>query len=219
MARARIFFARSQEKKTGVQAASTTLHHPPPLGLSLTARTQPRPQNCFFRNSFSPWNFLWGELRNRAYLSGQELYDVNFSVFPVDARCGDVNPHRRAPSRGLEWAGFEAASATDVAGRRTVHFPTTLPFSNSLGLYPFCSSSPFAFGQCFCLNPVGNWGFPSDLQNKFSEPTLRMTPIYVISDEYGACAHRCGGPLSSRPLSPCPYNAAVPKGPAFSFSN
>ena len=37
--------------------------------------------------------------------------------------------------------------------------------------------------------------------------------------EYGAYAHRCGGPLSLRPLSPCPYNAAVPKGPAFSFLN
>ena len=37
--------------------------------------------------------------------------------------------------------------------------------------------------------------------------------------EYGAYAHRCGGPLSSRPLSPTPYNAAVPKGPAFSFLN
>ena len=37
--------------------------------------------------------------------------------------------------------------------------------------------------------------------------------------EYGAHAHRCGGLLSSRPLSPCPYNAAVPKGPAFSFLN
>ena len=34
---------------------------------------------------------------------------------------------------------------------------------------------------------------------------------------YGAYAHRCGGPLSSRPLSPCPYNAAVPKGPALLF--
>ena len=68
---------------------------------------------------------------------------INFSVFAVDARGGDVNFHRGAPSRGLEWAGFEAASATDPAGRRTVHFPTTLPFS---------------------------------------KPTLRMTPIYVISD-------------------------------------
>ena len=28
-------------------------------------------------------------------------------------------------------------------------------------------------------------------------------------------AHRCGGPLSSRPLSPRPCNAAAPKGPAF----
>ena len=32
-------------------------------------------------------------------------------------------------------------------------------------------------------------------------------------------AHRRGGPLSLRPLSPSPYNAAVPKGPAFSFLN
>ena len=36
---------------------------------------------------------------------------------------------------------------------------------------------------------------------------------------YGAYAHRCGGPLSSRPLSPRPYNTATPKGPAFSFLN
>ena len=77
------------------------------------------------------------------YLSIRESYSLNFSVFPVDARCGDVNSHRGAPSRGLEWARFEAASATDPAGRHTVHFPTTLPFS---------------------------------------KPTLRMTPIYVISD-------------------------------------
>ena len=56
-------------------------------------------------------------------------YGLNFSVFAVDTRCGDVNSHRGAPSRGLEWARFEAASATDPAGRRTVHFSTTLPFS------------------------------------------------------------------------------------------
>jgi len=37
--------------------------------------------------------------------------------------------------------------------------------------------------------------------------------------EYGAYAHRRGGPLSLRPLSPNTYNAAVPKGPAFSFLN
>ena len=30
---------------------------------------------------------------------------------------------------------------------------------------------------------------------------------------------RRGGPLSLRPLSPSPYNAAVPKGPTFSFLN
>ena len=58
----------------------------------------------------------------------QNLKNVNFSVFAVDARCGDVNSHRGAPSRGFEWAGFEAASAMDLAGRRTVHFPTILPF-------------------------------------------------------------------------------------------
>ena len=75
--------------------------------------------------------------------SSRKSYSLHFSVFPVDARCGDVNPHRGAPSRGLEWARFKAASATDPAGRRTVHFPTTLPFS---------------------------------------KPTLRMTPIYAISD-------------------------------------
>ena len=35
-------------------------------------------------------------------------------------------------------------------------------FSNSLRLYPFCSSSPFAFGECLCLNnPVGNWPWPA----------------------------------------------------------
>ena len=62
------------------------------------------------------------------YLSIRKFYNVNFSVFAVDARGGDVNSHRGAPSRGLEWAGFEAASVTDPAGRRTVHFPTTLPF-------------------------------------------------------------------------------------------
>ena len=33
--------------------------------------------------------------------------------------------------------------------------------------------------------------------------------------QHGARAHRCGGPLSLRPQSPCPYNAAVPEGPAF----
>ena len=81
--------------------------------------------------------------RRGAYLSIRESYSLNFSVFRVDARCGAVNSHRGAPSRGLEWARFEAASATDPAGRHTVRFPTTLPFS---------------------------------------KPTLRMTPIYVISD-------------------------------------
>ena len=37
--------------------------------------------------------------------------------------------------------------------------------------------------------------------------------------EYGAYAHRCGGPLSLRPLSPRPCKAAAPKGPAFCFLN
>ena len=67
-----------------------------------------------------------------SYLSIPKFYCVNFSVFAVDARCGDVNFHRGAPSRGLEWAGFEAASATGPAGRHTVHFPTTLPFSKPI---------------------------------------------------------------------------------------
>ena len=81
------------------------------------------------------------------YLSIRIAYSLNFSVFAVDARCGDVNFHKGAPRRGLGWAVFEAASATDPAGRRTVHFPTTIPF--------------------------------------FSKPTLRMTPIYVISTSQG----------------------------------
>ena len=34
---------------------------------------------------------------------------------------------------------------------------------------------------------------------------------------HGAHAHRLGGPLSSRPLSPRPYKAAAPKGPTFLF--
>ena len=37
--------------------------------------------------------------------------------------------------------------------------------------------------------------------------------------EYGAYAHRCGEPLSLRPLSPRPCKAAAPKGPAFCFLN
>ena len=36
---------------------------------------------------------------------------------------------------------------------------------------------------------------------------------HCTTGEYGAYAHRRGGPLSLRPLSPSPYNAAVPKGP------
>jgi hypothetical protein len=66
------------------------------------------------------------------YLSIPKFYCVNFSVFAVDARSEDVNFHRGAPSRGLEWAGFEAASATGPAGRHTAHFPTTLPFSKPI---------------------------------------------------------------------------------------
>ena len=77
------------------------------------------------------------------YLSVRKCYNINFIVFAVDARCGDVNSHRGTPSRGLECPGFEAASTTDPAGKRTVHFPTTLPFF---------------------------------------KPTLRMIPIYAISD-------------------------------------
>ena len=53
-----------------------------------------------------------------------------------------------------------------------------------------------------------------------------VLPVYCFAKqaknatgEYGACAHRCGGPLSLRPLSPCPCNAAVPKGPTFGFFN
>ena len=67
-----------------------------------------------------------------SYLSVREFYNINFSVFAVDARDGDVNSHIGMPSRGLERAGFEAASATDLVGRRTVHFPTTLPFSKPI---------------------------------------------------------------------------------------
>ena len=53
-----------------------------------------------------------------------------------------------------------------------------------------------------------------------------VLPVYCFAKqaknatgEYGACAHRCGGPISLRPLSPCPCNAAVPKGPTFGFFN
>ena len=45
-----------------------------------------------------------------------------------NARGGGENSRKRAPSWGLEWPGFEAASKTDPAGRRTVHFPETLLF-------------------------------------------------------------------------------------------
>ena len=39
--------------------------------------------------------------------------------------------------------------------------------------------------------------------------------ITARGGEYGAYAHRLGGPLSSRPLSPRPCKAAAPKGPVF----
>ena len=108
------------------------------------------------------WIWMW--ISTMAYLSIPKWYSLNFSVFAVDTRCGDVNSHKGAPSWGLEWARFEAASATDPDGRRTVHFPTTLPFS---------------------------------------KPTLRMTPIYVISDiskwrEYYASGVGCYWTFSSR---------------------
>ena len=47
------------------------------------------------------------------YLSIPHFYYINFSGFPVDARCGGVNSRRGAPSRELEWAGFEAASKSN----------------------------------------------------------------------------------------------------------
>ena len=48
------------------------------------------------------------------------------------------------------------------------------------------------------------------------EPNVQCQGGYHCTrGEYGACAHRCGGPLSLRPLSPLPCNAAAPKGPAF----
>ena len=50
-------------------------------------------------------------------------------------------------------------------------------------------------------------------------PQAWLTGKLHEGGDYGACAHRCGGPLSSQPLSPCPYNAVAPKGPAFSFLN
>ena len=93
----------------------------------------------------------------------RKFYGINFSVFPVDARCGDVNSHRGAPSRGLEWAGFEAASATDPAGRRTVHFPTTLPFSKpTLRTTPsYVISDISRWRECYASGVGCYWTFSS----------------------------------------------------------
>ena len=57
------------------------------------------------------------------------LPTLDFRVFPVDARCRGVNFRRGAPSRGLEWAGSEAASKSNRGGRRTVDFPNPCPKS------------------------------------------------------------------------------------------
>ena len=40
--------------------------------------------------------------KTTAYLSGRKIYSLNFSVFAVDARGGDANFRRGAPSWGLE---------------------------------------------------------------------------------------------------------------------
>ena len=58
----------------------------------------------------------------------------------------------------------------------------------------------------------------SRISDKFAEQYGNIMD-HCTRGEYGAHAHRRGGPLSSRPLSPSPYNAAVPKGPAFGFLN
>ena len=42
---------------------------------------------------------------------------------------------------------------------------------------------------------------------------------HCMMGEHGAYAHRLGGPLSLRALSPRPHKAAAPKGPAFCFLN
>ena len=43
--------------------------------------------------------------------------------------------------------------------------------------------------------------------------------VSQCSGEYGACAHRLGGPFSLRPLSLRPCKAAAPEGPTFCFLN
>ena len=64
----------------------------------------------------------------KSYLSVPKVYSVKLRVIAVDAGGGGAKSHRGTPSRGLEWAGFEAAPATDPTGRRTVHFAKTLLF-------------------------------------------------------------------------------------------
>ena len=64
----------------------------------------------------------------KSYLSVPKVYSVKLRVIAVDAGGGGAKSHRGTPSRGLEWAGFEAAPATDPTGRRTVHFTKTLLF-------------------------------------------------------------------------------------------
>ena len=49
-------------------------------------------------------------------------------------------------------------------------------------------------------------------------PQPRDRPV-LLRNTGTAYAHRCGGPLSPRPLSPRPCNVAAPKGPAFCFLN
>ena len=56
--------------------------------------------------------------------------------------------------------GFGGAQEASFLQLQRTGFPGGVlqnKFSNSLRLYPVCSSSPFAFGECRCLNPVGNW--------------------------------------------------------------
>ena len=64
----------------------------------------------------------------KSYLSVPKVYSVKLRVIAVDAGGGGAKSHRGTPSRGLEWAGFEAAPATDPTGRRTVHFTKTFFF-------------------------------------------------------------------------------------------
>ena len=49
------------------------------------------------------------------------------------------------------------------------------------------------------------------------EPTDLITADNEYRHEGLDPAKVIGGPLSLRPLSPSPYNSAVPKGPTFSF--